>query len=65
MFKEIKLWLIYSVLPITATEQSDPVMYVCVCVCVCVCACVHKIFLILSAIMLQPMRLDRVPCALE
>ena len=59
MFQEIKLWLIYNVVPITAAEQSGPVMYIGMYV------CVYKTFLILSAVMLQPMRLHRVPCALE
>ena len=48
------LELIYNV-PISAVQQSDPIVYVCMCVCVP--------FLILSAIMVSPKRMNITPCA--
>ena len=53
----VKVWLTYNVVPISAVQQSDPVIYLCI--------CMYIPFLMLSSIMVCPKRLDRVPYAIQ
>ena len=50
----LKLWLIYTILPISAVQQSDPVIYI-----------YTYCFLLLSSIMFHHKRLDIVPYAIQ
>lgn len=55
----LKLELIYSVMPISAIQQCDPVIHICMYV------YIYILFLMLSFIVLHPKRLDIVPCAVQ
>ena len=56
----------YDVVPISAVQQSDPVIHMCVCVCIYIYIYIYMhFFLVLSSVMFYPKKVNTALCTVQ